>query len=124
MQKGISHWGAAFIAVAVGAIAITGQSLWIDEGAAAFKAIQPSLGEWWQALREAAARISRCLSIFSMPGCGKKSSEAPNLPYALPITTADLGFCCARLGAESTAAVAILAHRAGGDQRFHLVLHE
>ena len=52
MQKGISYWGAAFIAVAVGAIAITGQSLWIDEGAAAFKAIQPSLGEWWQALRE------------------------------------------------------------------------
>jgi len=52
MQKGVSYWGAALIAAAVGAIAITGQSLWIDEGAAAFKAIQPSLGEWWQTLRD------------------------------------------------------------------------
>lgn len=37
-------------AVAVAGIAITTQSLWIDEGLTAYKAIQPTLGAWWEAL--------------------------------------------------------------------------
>ena len=50
MRKSLSYWEAAFIAVAVGALAITGQSLWIDEGTSAVKAIQPDLQRWWQEL--------------------------------------------------------------------------
>lgn len=38
-------------AAAVGAIAINGQSLWIDEGTSAVKATQPTLQGWWRALR-------------------------------------------------------------------------
>jgi hypothetical protein len=52
MGKPVIYGGVAFIAVAVGAMAVTGQSLWIDEGDAAVKAIQPDLHRWWQALRE------------------------------------------------------------------------
>ena len=35
----------------MGALAISNQSFWIDEGAAAMKAIQPTVGDWWHALR-------------------------------------------------------------------------
>ena len=36
------------IACAVGLLAITSQSLWMDEGSAAFKALLPTYKEWWQ----------------------------------------------------------------------------
>ena len=35
----------------MGALAISNQSFWIDEGAAAMKALQPTLAGWWNALR-------------------------------------------------------------------------
>jgi len=31
----------------IGAVAVSNQSLWIDEASTAFKAVQPSLGSWW-----------------------------------------------------------------------------
>jgi hypothetical protein len=51
MPKPLSYSGAVIIAVAVGAIAISGQSFWIDEGTSAIKAIQPDLHGWWRELR-------------------------------------------------------------------------
>jgi hypothetical protein len=47
----VSYYQAAFVAVVVSAIAVTGQSLWIDEGTSAVDAIQPALHQWWQAFR-------------------------------------------------------------------------
>jgi len=34
----------------VGALSISNQSLWIDEGGGAIKAVQPALRDWWQAM--------------------------------------------------------------------------
>ena len=43
-----SYYGAiALLALLVGALAVTNQSLWIDEGVAALKAMEPTLGGWW-----------------------------------------------------------------------------
>ena len=39
------------VTIAVGLAAITHQSLWMDEGGTAFKALMPSLGEWWQMMQ-------------------------------------------------------------------------
>jgi hypothetical protein len=36
-----------FVSLAVGLAAITSQSLWMDEGSAAFKALMPTLKDWW-----------------------------------------------------------------------------
>lgn len=41
----------AIATLLTGALAVSNQSFWIDEGAAAMKAIQPAVGDWWQALR-------------------------------------------------------------------------
>jgi len=41
----------AIATLAMGALAISNQSFWIDEGTAALKAIQPTAGSWWEALR-------------------------------------------------------------------------
>jgi hypothetical protein len=41
----------AFATVLMAAAAISNQSLWIDEGGAAIKAIQPTIAGWWEALR-------------------------------------------------------------------------
>lgn len=38
-------------AIAVGFAAISNQSLWMDEGATAFKALMPNLEEWWKWMR-------------------------------------------------------------------------
>ena len=50
MGKRFSYCGAVFIAVAVGALAITSQSLWIDEGTAALIVMRPTLHDLWQML--------------------------------------------------------------------------
>jgi hypothetical protein len=42
---------ACVCALAVALVAISTQSLWIDEGGTAYKALQPTLGGWWSALR-------------------------------------------------------------------------
>lgn len=41
----------AIATLLMGALAVSNQSFWIDEGAAAMKALQPTLGDWWHALR-------------------------------------------------------------------------
>src|SRR5437867_2321554 len=35
----------------VGVLAVSNQSLWIDEGGAAIKAVQPTIQQWWHSLR-------------------------------------------------------------------------
>lgn len=40
----------AAAAILVGMAAITRQSLWMDEGGTAFRALMPTLGEWWKML--------------------------------------------------------------------------
>lgn len=55
-------WFLAFVALAVAALAITDQSLWIDEGNTAWKAVQPSLRAWWTAF------VSERGSDLQMPG--------------------------------------------------------
>jgi hypothetical protein len=49
-RQSSSLWLAIFFAVVVSAFAISNQSLWIDEGGTAYKAIQPTLHGWWDAL--------------------------------------------------------------------------
>ena len=39
-------------AVAVSLVAISGRSLWIDEACTAIRAMQPTLGAWWQAMEQ------------------------------------------------------------------------
>jgi len=51
VRKQTYYFAVAALAVLIGALALTNQSLWIDEGSAALKAMEPSLGGWWQALR-------------------------------------------------------------------------
>lgn len=41
----------AIATLATSGLAISNQSLWIDEGGAAWKTMQPSVGAWWEALR-------------------------------------------------------------------------
>lgn len=38
------------VAAGIGAIAVSSQSLWIDEGMTALKAVQPTVRHWWNAL--------------------------------------------------------------------------
>jgi len=42
-------WALTFLVLLVGAAAITRQSLWMDEGSSVFKALMPTLGDWWKA---------------------------------------------------------------------------
>jgi hypothetical protein len=49
-RQNSSLWLALFFAVIVSAFAISNQSLWIDEGGTAYKAMQPTLQGWWDAL--------------------------------------------------------------------------
>jgi hypothetical protein len=51
VRKQTYYWAIGALAFLVGALAVTSQSLWIDEGAAALKAMEPSLGGWWHNLR-------------------------------------------------------------------------
>ncbi len=47
----LSHWRwllCALAALAVGALAISNQSFWMDEGGPAFKSMLPTLGSWWR----------------------------------------------------------------------------
>jgi hypothetical protein len=75
-------------ATIVGLAAITYQSLWIDEGAAALKAMQPTLHDWWQDLRvEGGSNLQLLFQLFYLWGWEKifGSSEvtlrASNIPW-------------------------------------------
>jgi len=48
-RKGIIRQAIVFaLALGVGLVAITGQSLWIDEGNTVFRAMMPDLSSWWR----------------------------------------------------------------------------
>jgi hypothetical protein len=84
-----TKYGIAVVAATiVGLAAITHQSLWIDEGAAALKAMQPTFHDWWQALRtEGNSNLQLIFQLFYLWGWEKifGSSEyalrASNIPW-------------------------------------------
>ncbi len=51
MSKRLKLLILAISTLLVGTLAISNQSFWIDEGAAALKAIQPTVGDWWGSLQ-------------------------------------------------------------------------
>jgi len=62
----------AVVLMLVFACAINGQSLWIDEACAAFKARQPDLAGWWgQMLREKGSDLQMPVYMFWIWLCGK-----------------------------------------------------
>lgn len=76
------------LATAVGALAITNQSFWIDEGAAAIHATQRTLPDWWHSLRlEGNSNLQLLLQQLYLWGWEKifGSSEialrASNIPW-------------------------------------------
>jgi len=78
----------AALAVLIGALALTNQSLWIDEGSAALKAMEPSLGGWWQALRsEGNSNLQLIGELFYLWGWEKIfgnteiALRASNIPF-------------------------------------------
>jgi len=83
------YYGAvAFAAVVVGALAVTNQSLWIDEGSAALKAMAPSLGDWWHNLRvEGNSNLQLPGQLFylwvwaKIFGVSEIALRASNLPF-------------------------------------------
>lgn len=79
---------AFIVAAIVGLIAVTGQSLWIDEGSAAMKAMQPTIATWWNALgTEGNSNLQLIFQLFYLWGWEKifGSSEyalrASNIPW-------------------------------------------
>ena len=77
----------AIATLMMGAFAVSNQSFWIDEGVAAMKALQPTLGDWWQALRvDGDSNLQLLPHLFYLWGWDKifGSSEislrAANLP--------------------------------------------
>jgi hypothetical protein len=76
------------VTLAVGATAITTQSLWMDEGNAIFKAMMPSLGEMWAYSKHmGGSEIQMPLYMLSLWGWEKIASNteyvlrALNLPF-------------------------------------------
>ncbi len=88
MGKQIYYGIVAGCAVLVGALAVTNQSLWIDEGAAALKAMEPSLGAWWHNLRaEGNSNLQLVGQLFylwvweKIFGASEISLRASNIPF-------------------------------------------
>jgi hypothetical protein len=78
---------AVVAATVVGVAAITHQSLWIDEGEAAVKAMQPTLNDWWQTLRvEGSSNLQLLFQLFylweweKIFGSSEYALRASNLP--------------------------------------------
>jgi hypothetical protein len=72
----------------LGGLAISNQSLWIDEGGAAMKAIQPTLGDWWHALRaentsnlQLLLHLSYLWAWVKIFGVSEIALRAANLPF-------------------------------------------
>ncbi len=88
MRKQTYYGVIAFCAVVVGALAVTNQSLWIDEGAAALKAMEPSLGGWWHNLRtEGNSNLQLIGQLFylwgweKIFGASEISLRVSNIPF-------------------------------------------
>lgn len=75
------------MAACVAIAAVTNQSLWIDEGCAALKAMQPTLLGWWQLLRAEAGSNQQLLfqlcylwgweKLFGSSECALRASNIP-----------------------------------------------
>ncbi len=88
MRKQTYYWRIGALAALVGALALTNQSLWIDEGAAALKAMEPSLGGWWHALRtEGNSNLQLIGELFylwvwaKIFGASEVALRASNIPF-------------------------------------------
>lgn len=46
-RRVLSHLTVALFAAVVGAVFISSQSFWMDEGGPAFKSLMPTIGDWW-----------------------------------------------------------------------------
>ncbi|MDQ2868934.1 MAG: hypothetical protein M3R59_11095 [Verrucomicrobiota bacterium] len=86
-RKRIYYLGIALAALAVGACAITNQSLWIDEGSAAMKAMEPTLTAWWHNLRaEGNSNLQLVTELFylwvwaKIFGASEIALRASNIP--------------------------------------------
>ena len=88
MRKQTYYFGLGALALLVGALAVTNQSLWIDEGSAAVKAMEPTVSAWWHNLRsEGNSNLQLIGELFYLWGWEKifGSSEialrASNIPF-------------------------------------------
>ena len=103
-QRKLLYWS-ILCSLLIGALAVTHQSLWIDEANSAAKAVQPSLGKWWSAL------ITQKGSDLQMPfymfylwswskvfGISEIALRAANIPwFAIGIGALAWGFSDRRL---------------------------
>jgi hypothetical protein len=78
----------AVLALAIGAAAITHQSLWIDEGGPAFKSLMPTIKDWWQmTLRMRGSDVQMPVYMASvwawekLMGSSEYALRAINLPF-------------------------------------------
>lgn len=88
MRKQTYYLAIGALALFVGALAVTNQSLWIDEGSAALKAMEPSLGGWWHNLRsEGNSNLQLIGELFYLWGWEKVfggsevALRASNIPF-------------------------------------------
>ena len=88
MRKQTYYLGIGALAVLVGALAVTNQSLWIDEGAAALKAMEPTLSGWWHNLRsEGNSNLQLLGELFwlwgwvKIFGASEIALRASNIPF-------------------------------------------
>lgn len=72
----------------VGFLAVSNQSLWIDEGGAAIKALQPTIQQWWHSLRaENSSNLQLLLQLFylwgwvKLFGASEYALRASNIPW-------------------------------------------
>lgn len=71
-RKRTYYLGVALAALVVGMAAVTKQSLWIDEGSAAMKAMEPSVSAWWHNLRtEGNSNLQLVTELFYLWGWAK-----------------------------------------------------
>lgn len=84
----LNGWGVFALAVAVGCLAISNRSFWIDETLSALKALMPTLGDWWRGMvQEKASDLQMPLYMVylwgweKLFGSGEWALRAANLPW-------------------------------------------
>ena len=88
MRKQTYYISIGALGLLVGALAVTHQSLWIDEGVAALKAMEPTLAGWWHSLRaESDSNLQLLGQIFylwgwvKIFGASEIALRASNIPF-------------------------------------------
>lgn len=87
-SRDLPLWWVCVLAVGFGFLFISGDSLWIDEGNAAYKALQPDFSTWWHALvTEGGSDAQMPLYMFwiwiweKMAGSSEWALRLSNLPW-------------------------------------------